>query len=223
LLDEIGDIDAAMQVKLLRVLENGEFNRVGGDRTLTVDVRVVAATNKDLRQETRAGRFREDLYYRLNVVRLNVPPLKARRGDIPLLVEHFVQKYAARDGREIPRVARSTMERLQTHDWPGNVRQLEHVVERAVILNRGEVLEIPLPQEELRDDHAEDGPRDVLPPPGVSLQQALQETEKEIIVAALMACEGVQARAARRLGLSRSNLNYRIHRLGIQVKQIEYE
>jgi len=223
LLDEIGEIDPSVQVKLLRVLENGELQRVGGSETIHVDVRVIAATNKDLRAEARARRFREDLYYRLNVVRLDVPSLAERKADIPLLVEHFVRIYAERNGRPVPTVPRTSVERLMDYDWPGNVRQLEHVVERAVILSRDEVLDIALPEDELRHESDERGPADVLPPPGTSLQDALAEYEREVIIAALRASDGVQARAARRLELSRSNLNYRIHRLGIRVKDIEYD
>ena len=223
LLDEIGEIDPSVQVKLLRVLENGEISRVGGSEVMRVDVRVIAATNKDLRTEARERRFREDLYYRLNVVRLDVPSLAERRDDIPLLVEHFVRKYAERNGREIPNVPRSTLDRLMSHGWPGNVRQLEHVVERAVILSRGDTLDIELPDEddELRRDE-EPGPFDLLPPVGTTLQEALAAHERDVIIAALKISDGVQARAARRLGLSRSNLNYRIHRLGIHVKEIDY-
>jgi DNA-binding NtrC family response regulator len=221
LLDEIGEIDTSMQVKLLRVLENGELQRLGGREAVTVDVRVIAATNKDLREEVRAGRFREDLYYRLNVVKLKVPPLRDRRADIPLLVDHFVRKYALRDGRPVPAVAPATMERLQVHDWPGNVRQLEHVVERAVILGRGDPLDIPLPEDELRPEADAGG--SLLPPVGTSLQEALAAYERRILVEALKASDGVQARAARRLGLSRSNLNYRVQKLDIQVKDIAYE
>ena len=222
LLDEIGEIDPSVQVKLLRVLENGEVQRVGGSETLSVDVRVVAATNKDLRAEARARRFREDLYYRLNVVRLDVPSLAQRRADIPLLVQHFVRQYAERNGRAVPSVPRSVVEKLMEYDWPGNVRQLEHTVERAVILSRGDVLDIPLPEDELRMEPDEHSTPDLLPSPGVSLQEHLADFERQVIIAALKASEGVQARAARRLELSRSNLNYRIHRLGIRVKEIDY-
>ncbi|MFK7929650.1 MAG: sigma-54-dependent transcriptional regulator [Myxococcota bacterium] len=222
LLDEIGEIELSMQVKLLRVLENGEFSRVGGSEALTVDVRVVAATNKDLLAEVRAGRFREDLYYRLNVVRLKVPSLAERQADIPLLLQHFVRKYAERNDRPAPALSRSNVEDLMAYTWPGNVRQLEHAVERAVILNREATLTIPLPDEELRSKPKASDERPLLPPPGVTLQDALAEYEREVIIAALRAGAGVQAEAARRLGLSRSNLNYRIHRLGIQVKNIEY-
>ena len=228
LLDEIGDIEPAMQVKLLRVLENGELARVGGSQTIKVDVRVVAATNKNLAEEVEAGRFRRDLYYRLNVVRLRVPSLSERGDDIPLLVDHFVRRYAEKNGRAVPRVSRASIERLRTYAWPGNVRQLEHTVERAVILSReGLDLEIPLP------DEGPTGPTPpapvgapatpMLPPVGTSLTDALEAYERRLIVAALEEAGGVQAQAARRLGLSRSNLNYRVTRLGIRVAGVRFE
>jgi DNA-binding NtrC family response regulator len=227
LLDEIGEIDLFMQVKLLRILENGEFQRVGGAQTNKVDVRVVAATNKDLKTEVQAGRFRQDLFYRLNVVTLKIPALKERKADIPLLVDHFARIYAAKNNRPPPRVSPRAVERLMTYDWPGNVRQLEHTIERAVILSRdGDLLDIRLPDEadtpRLDAPNSEEGPRDLLPPPGTSLQDALEQYEREVLIAALKEAGGVQAKAARRLGLSRSNLNYRIHRLGIHVTEIEY-
>jgi DNA-binding NtrC family response regulator len=220
LLDEIGEIDPHMQVKLLRVLQSGAFQRVGGASTVQVDVRVIAATNRDLAREVREGRFREDLYYRLNVVALRVPALRERLDDIPLLVDHFVGRYAARNAREVPPPSRATVEALMTYDWPGNVRQLEHAVERAVILHRsGDALEIPLPAELSRRAEA----IDPLPPPGMSLPDLLLEHERRAIIAALKAAGGVQARAARRLGISRSNLNYRIQKLELQLRELEYE
>lgn len=221
LLDEIGEIDPFMQVKLLRILENGEFQRVGGSQTIRVDVRVVAATNKDLRQEVREGRFREDLFYRLNVVALMVPPLRDRRGDIPLLADHFLRKYAERNNRPLPNLHSHAMEMLAAYHWPGNVRQLEHTLERAVILCRdGEIREVELPSDM---PTLSEEPTTVLPPLGTTLQEALAEFERAVLIAALRESKGVQARAARRLGLSRSNLSYRINRLGIQVRDVEYE
>ena len=214
LLDEIGEIDLHMQVKLLRVLENGEFQRVGGSQTLKVDVRIVAATNKDLRREVKAGRFREDLFYRLNVVSMRVPSLRERADDIPLLVDHFLKKYAERNQRPVPRVPADVMRRLCQHPWPGNVRQLEHVIERAVILCRSETLDtVRIPEDDAAP--AAGGHTPPAPPPGVSLGDWLLTIERRVIVDALREADGVQAAAARRLGVSRSNLNYRVHRLGI--------
>jgi DNA-binding NtrC family response regulator len=217
LLDEIGEIDAYTQVKLLRVLENGEFQRVGGKQTLRVDIRVIAATNKDLRKETREGRFREDLFYRLNVVALAVPALRERIADIPLLVDHFLAKVAQRNGFPTPRISAKAMAALQRYPWPGNVRQLEHTIERAVILSRGaDIEELRLPDTD--DDAAAAGPTRWLPPPGVSLPDWLSTVERNVLIDALRDAGHVQAQAARRLGVSRSNLNYRIHRLGIRIE-----
>jgi len=221
LLDEIGEVDMHMQVKLLRVLENGEFQRVGGTRTLKVDVRVVAATNRDLREEVRKERFRKDLFYRLNVMPLSVPSLSVRRDDIPLLVDHFVRKYALKNNRDAGTVSSADMAQLIAYHWPGNVRQLEHVIERAVILERDGKLVVRLPDDPMQP--VTEAARPLLPPVGTTIQDALQAYEREVIVAALKEALGVQARAARRLGLSRSNLSYRINKLGIEVKAIEYE
>lgn len=227
LLDEIGEIPASTQVRLLRVLESGELQRVGGRETLTVDVRVVAATNRDLRAEVAAGRFREDLFYRLNVFHIPIPSLAERRDDIPLLADHFLGLFAARHGRPVRRIAPEAMAALVAHDWPGNVRELEHVIERATILSTDEVLSsVQLPAAPVSAQAPPVGdtgpPLDALPP-GQSLPDALEAVERRLIVAALKAEKGVQARAARLLGVSRSNLNYRIRKLGIEVKDVVYE
>ena len=218
-LDEMGEISPAVQAKLLRVLEAGELQRVGGTGSVRVDVRVISATNRDLLQEVRAGRFREDLYYRLKVFTIQVPPLRERRDDIPLLVDHFVARFAESVGRPELRVDAPTMQRLISYGWPGNVRELQHVIERAVILSRGEVLTgVKLP--EAIAEPAPEGPRI---PAGMSLGAALLEYERQVIIAALKAAKGVQAQAARDLGISRSNLNYRIKKLGISVREVVYE
>lgn len=227
LLDEIGEIPLSTQVRLLRVLESGELQRVGGRETIHVDARVIAATNRDLRAEVRAGRFREDLFYRLNVFHIPVPPLAERTDDIPLLAEHFLQQYARRYGRTARRLSASALAQLQGHDWPGNVRELEHVIERAVILCPDEeIVSVQLPE---RGDAALPSlaPRpDVPAAPEVgdqTLPEALEALERRLIVGALRQEQGVQARAARRLGVSRSNLNYRIRKLDIVVKDVVYE
>jgi DNA-binding NtrC family response regulator len=223
LLDEIGDINQYTQVKLLRVLENGEFSRVGGTSSLRCDVRVIAATNKTLRKEVKAGTFREDLYYRLNVMTLRVPPLRERQDDIPLLVDHFIRIYAKKNDRPVPKVSVHEMERLMAYSWPGNVRQLEHVIERSVILNRDtELTNLRLPVDPSNTER-QPSEMDILPPLGATLQDGLQDFERKVLVAALKQAKGVQAQAARRLQISRSNLNYRINRLGIQVKDITYK
>jgi DNA-binding NtrC family response regulator len=231
LLDEIGEIDPYVQVKLLRVLENGELSRVGSQSSIRVDVRIVAATNKDLRSEAREGRFRTDLFYRLNVVLLTVPSLAQRAPDIPLLVDHFLRRYAEKNSVPLRRVSRAALERLLDYPWPGNVRQLEHVIERAVILSSEDTIrDFDLPHEPEAAGDAPPGSAkstlatlpSALPPMGTSLQQALAEHERAVIIAALKEAEGVQARAARRLGLSRSNLSYRIRKLGVRVREIDY-
>lgn len=220
LLDEIGEIPLSVQVRLLRVLESGELQRVGGRETLRVDARVIAATNRDLRAEVRAGRFREDLFYRLHVFHLLVPPLRDRAEDIPLLAQHFVERYAARHQRPARRLSDEVVRRLCAFDWPGNVRELEHAVERAVLLSTSAVVEsVDLPAA---------GPAPAAPVsspaagPPRALVEALEAEERRLIVEALRAEKGVQARAAERLGLSRSNLNYRLKRLGITLEEVRY-
>ena len=141
-LDEIGELPLDLQVKLLRVLQEGEFERLGNPRTLHVDVRVIAATNRDLEKAIADGLFREDLYYRLNVFPIVIPPLRERRDDIPLLVKHFIHRYTKKVGKKIEIVPQKVMDTLQEYYWPGNVRELENVIERAVILNRGSRLEL---------------------------------------------------------------------------------
>jgi DNA-binding NtrC family response regulator len=222
-LDEVGEIDLSLQVKLLRALQAGEIQRVGGTGTLRVDVRLIAATHRDLAREVQAGRFREDLFYRLNVVPIRVPSLAERKDDIPLLVEHFVRRLAEKAGRPSPDVPRAALERLSTYHWPGNVRQLEHTVERAFVLSRNaDVLDIPLPPEAGVGPAHEPAPAPTVahkaPPAaaeGQTLPALLEEVERAAIREAMAACGGVQAQAARRLGLSKSNLSYRIHKLGL--------
>jgi two-component system response regulator PilR (NtrC family) len=224
-LDEVGEIDLSLQVKLLRALQAGEIQRVGGTGTLRVDVRLIAATHRDLAREVQAGRFREDLFYRLNVVPIRVPSLAERKEDIPLLVAHFVQRLAEKAGRAPPDVPRAALERLATYHWPGNVRQLEHTVERAFVLSRNaEILDVPLPPEAQVRSPAEptlapptrpEGPTAPRVGEGRTLPEVLEDVERAAIREALDACGGVQAQAARRLGLSKSNLGYRIQKLGL--------
>ena len=205
LLDEVGELPAEMQVLLLRVLQEREFERLGGSQTVRVDVRVVAATNRDLSGDVKAGRFRSDLYYRLNVFPIGVPPLRERREDIPALVAHFAAKHGERFNRAITRVERRGMKLLEGYDWPGNVRELENVVERAVILSRNGTLRIP---GELLPGAVATGDIGVM----------LRDQEREAIEAALQASGGRVAGekgAAKRLGLAASTLEFRIRRLGI--------
>jgi formate hydrogenlyase transcriptional activator len=204
-LDEIGELPLETQVTLLRVLQEREFERLGGTHVVRVDVRVVAATNRDLAAEVAAGRFRSDLYYRLNVFPVRVPALRDRPEDIPPLVAHFVQKYAARFGRSVSRVHERTLGALMTWDWPGNVRELENAIERAVIVARGDTLKIE---------------RDFMPSAETasSLSAQVGEVERTAIEAALTASRGRISGAdgaAARLKLPASTLEFRIRKLGI--------
>ncbi len=209
LLDEVDDIPPELQVKLLRVVEQQEFERVGGEETIKVDVRLLCATKRDLLQMTREGRFREDLYYRLNVISVNIPPLRARLDDIPVLVDHFVAKHgalASESNGSPPRFTAEAMEELLRHQWPGNVRELEHVVERALAFCGGEEVrpEHILPLTPSRAALAESAA------PISSDKRGLTETvsdiEKRMIVMALKQASGNQARAAQKLGIPRTTL-----------------
>lgn len=204
-LDEIGDLPLELQPKLLRVLQEGELERVGGAKTVKVDVRVIAATNRDLGQAVREGRFREDLFYRLNVFPIRLPPLRERSADIPMLVWQLAREFADAMGRPIERIPEETMAALARYRWPGNVRELRNVVERAMILATGSTLHIPLP-----------ATADSTEP--VATPTTLQDSERREIVAALAQC-GWRIRgdsgAAARLGLKPSTLESRMRKLGI--------
>ena len=194
---------------LLRVLQEREFERLGGGDTIQVDVRIVAAANRDLMEDVRAGRFRSDLYYRLNVFPLRLPPLRERPEDIPLLAAHFAAKHGERFGRAINRIDRRSMKLLEGGAWPGNVRELENVIERAIILSRGGVLRVD---------------RDTLPHPNLTgnMDERLQAQEREAIETALRASRGRISGpngAARALGLAPSTLELRIKSLGIDKFQ----
>jgi DNA-binding NtrC family response regulator len=205
-LDEIGDVPAVIQVKLLRVLQDREFERLGSNKVMHTDVRVVAATNVDLRAALEQGTFREDLYYRLNVVPLDIPPLRERKEDIPYLVEHFAKKFNGE-------ISESALERLMSYHWPGNVRELENVVERSVLLAQGPRVEA----EDVRIDTAAARTRpmaatDHFLPEGLTLDQY----EQSIIREALKRANGNKSQAARLLGLTRNALRYRLAQMGIE-------
>ena len=207
-LDEIGETSQAMQVKLLRVLQEHELQRVGGERTIKVDVRILAATNRDLEAEVKKGNFREDLYYRLNVVTLPVPPLREREGDIPLLVNHFVTRFAAKNRREVSGITPQCLDILCQYPWPGNVRELENAIERGVILMRGDQLtEKSLPLNIQRYAKTSGSPEDADKGP-VSLFLA----EKKLILETLEQTEGNKSEAARRLGITRKTLQNKLTR-----------
>ncbi len=215
-LDEIGEISESVQVKLLRALESRSFERVGGEEPLETDARFVAATNREIESEIRAGRFREDLYYRLNVVRIHLPPLRARRDDIPLLAREFLSRYAARLHRPAVRLADAALERLVAYDWPGNVRELQNVIERALVITSGDLIPAEsLPPELVRA--AGEGAGALRRLADRPLAEALDALERDLILQALEACEYVQARAAEKLGLSKSALHYKLQKHGIKA------
>ena len=214
-LDEIAETSTTMQAKLLRVLQEKEIQRVGGEETLKVDVRVLAATNRDLEVEVTEGRFREDLFYRLNVMPLHVPPLKERPDDIPLLADHFLKKFAEKNRKTVKGFAPLAMDMLVNYDWPGNVRELENAIERSVILLTGEHIterQLPLHITEKYPNF------DSQPTQGPSLidgTHSIEEIEKAAIMATLNACGGNKAEAARRLGFSRKTLHNKLKNYGL--------
>ena len=203
-LDEIGEVTLSTQVKLLRVLQEREFERVGGTTTLKVDVRVVAATNRDLAAEVKAGRFREDLFYRLNVISVTLPPLRRRKGDVPALVSHFVEKYSTAYGKDVRRLAPGTLNALLAHDWPGNVRELENAIERAVVLCTGAELTADDLPPSLR------GPRAAREPGSLIPGATLYEIEREAILRTLELVNGSTGQAAKTLGISVRKIQYRL-------------
>jgi two-component system NtrC family response regulator/two-component system response regulator HydG len=204
-LDEVGEISPSLQIKLLRVLQTREFERVGGTTTLKVDVRLVAATNKDLAAEVKAGRFREDLYYRLNVVAVTLPSLRQRKGDIPALVSHFIQKYSGSYGKTVKGLAPGTLNALLNHSWPGNVRELENAVERAVVLTKGSELTADDLPPSIRGPRPRDVPHGSLIPGAT-----MAEIEREAILRTMEMVNGSTARCAEVLGISVRKVQYRL-------------
>ena len=206
-LDEIGDISLELQPKLLRAVQEQEFERLGSANTISVNVRIIAATHRDLSAMIREEKFREDLFYRLNVFPIEIPPLRERREDIPLLVNYFVSKFSRRMGRQITSIPKATMEALTNNAWPGNVRELANFIERAVILSPGEELQVPM--RELSVSYSR----------SASAQAStFVEAERKVIIEALSASSGRVAGiggAAQRLGLKRTTLQHKIRRLGI--------
>ncbi|PWU08841.1 MAG: two-component system response regulator [Terriglobia bacterium] len=211
-LDEIGDVPAVIQVKLLRILQEREFERLGSNVTRHIDVRVIAATNQDLRAALEQGTFREDLYYRLNVVPINIPPLRERKQDISFLANHFLRKLAPDAGREIDSISDAAMEKLVNYHWPGNVRELENVIERALILCRGQQLEPEDIKLETAPSRRPQTDQHFLPE-GMTLDQY----EQEIIREALRRADGNKSQAARLLGLTRNALRYRLTQMGLEA------
>jgi len=212
-LDEIGDVPGVIQVKLLRILQEREFERLGSNVTRHIDVRVIAATNQDLRAALEQGTFREDLYYRLNVVPINIPPLRERKQDISFLANHFVRKLAPDAGREVDGITDAAMEKLIGYHWPGNVRELENVIERALVLCRGKEIDAAdIKLETAPRPRAQSGDQHFLPE-GLTLDQY----EQEIIREALRRADGNKSQAARLLGLTRNALRYRLTQMGLEA------
>jgi DNA-binding NtrC family response regulator len=207
-LDEIGDVPAATQVKLLRVLQEREFERLGGTKTLKVDVRLIAATNRDLRAALEEGTFREDLYYRLNVVAIDIPPLRDHREDIPALADFFFQRYARESDKPVQGITPAALKLLVDYHWPGNVRELQNVIERAVTLSSQPHIDVPDIHLDSRKPAADFAP---VIPEGMTLDQ----WEDEIIRQALKQANGNKSQAARALGLSRNALRYRLSKIGV--------
>jgi transcriptional regulator with GAF, ATPase, and Fis domain len=218
-LDEVGELPADTQVALLRVLQEREFERVGGAQTIRVDVRVIAATNRDLTAAVASGSFRQDLFYRLNVFPIEVPPLRDRAEDILMLVEYFVQRYARRAGKNFRSIDKRTLGLLCNYDWPGNIRELQNVIERSVILNSGNVFNID--ESWLTKQPVQGRPRVASPAP----LQDEPRSEQEIIEAALVECRGRiagRSGAAAKLGVPPSTLEHRIQALGINKTQFKF-
>ncbi|HYQ60014.1 MAG TPA: sigma 54-interacting transcriptional regulator, partial [Desulfatiglandales bacterium] len=212
-LDEIGDMSPPLQVKLLRVLQEMEFERVGGTKTIKVDVRVLSASNRNLKDDVAGGVFREDLFYRLNVIHIEVPPLRERMEDVRLLVSHFIDKYGT--GKKIE-LSPQAWEALYTHSWPGNVRELENVIERAVVLNSEGLIDLKdLPAEFTKAKGDLDVDRFI--PPEALLQGTLEEIEEKLIRRALKQSGNVQSHAAEQLGITKSLIQHKMKKYNISV------
>ena len=209
-LDEIGDVPPVTQVKLLRVLQEREFERLGGTKTVKVDVRLIAATNRDLREALEQGTFREDLYYRLNVVPIDIAPLRQRKEDIPDLANLFISKFAADSGKPVKSISPEAMQILASYHWPGNVRELQNIIERACALAKGTMLDAADIHLDVRPVKAGDGAGGFLPE-----GMTLEHWEDEMIQEALRRANGNKSQAARLLGLSRNALRYRLSKIGI--------
>jgi DNA-binding NtrC family response regulator len=217
--DEIGNISAETQVKLLRVMQEREFMRLGGMETIKVDVRIIAATNNDLRQMVEEGRFREDLYYRMHVINVYLPPLRERKEDIPPLAQHFLEKYSEENSKPEMELTPDALDLMMEYDWPGNVRELENVIERAVVLGNGAKLGPDLIPEHVRSAPSFHIPKFSVPPEGISFKDVITNVEKRLIESTLEAAGGVQKRAAELLKIKPTTLNEMIKRYEIGTRR----
>lgn len=223
-LDEIGELAPALQVKLLRVLQEKEFEKVGGIKTIKVDVRILAATNRDLEKGVREKTFREDLYYRLNVIPLHLPPLRKMKDDVPLMIEYFINEISKRKKKDPPRIPDETMSCLIKYRWPGNVRELENLIERLIILKEGDTVTIDDLPERLRDKkqaHDISAKNHRLSSDGVDLNLMLDEIENNMIVQALEISRGVKSKAANLLGLNRTTLIEKMKKKAIEFNAVQ--
>ncbi|MDQ7834376.1 MAG: sigma-54 dependent transcriptional regulator [Humidesulfovibrio sp.] len=217
-LDEIGELSHDMQVKLLRVLQERQFERVGGTEAVEVDIRIVAATNRDLTKAVADGRFREDLFYRLNVVSIELPPLRERREDIPFLAAHFLDRYARENNRELKGFTPSAMDYLSAYEWPGNVRQLENVIERCVVMCTGDTVDAEDLPPEIKDEESQFKSAVDLLPTKLDLSDTLEKIEGAVIRRALVRADFVQVKAAELLNVSKSLLQYKLKKYNISAK-----
>jgi two-component system NtrC family response regulator len=217
-LDEIGDMPAALQVKLLRVLQEMEFERVGGTRTIKVDVRVLAASNRNIKEDVAEGTFREDLFYRLNVINMEVPPLYERVDDIPLLIKHFIDKYKTEAKKDQMELSPDVWKLLYDYSWPGNVRELENIIERAVILSSDNTIKKTDLPDYLVEKKDEEIDLNKIVPLNLTLPEALEQIEEKLIKRALTQCDNVQAHAARMLGITKSLIQHKIKKYNITLE-----
>jgi two-component system response regulator PilR (NtrC family) len=217
--DEIGNIPVETQAKLLRVIQEREFMRLGGVETIKVDVRIIAATNVDLKRMMDEGRFREDLYYRLHVITVQLPPLRDRRDDIPLLMQHFLEKYGRENQKTNLEVTPEALDLLMDYDWPGNVRELENVIERAVVLSTGSRIDADLIPDTVRSSRRFQMPQFVVPPEGISFKDVTTDFERRLIESTLEAAGGVQKRAAELLHIKPTTLNEMLKRHDIRPRR----
>jgi len=217
--DEIGNVPLETQAKLLRVIQERDFMRLGGMETIKVDVRIIAATNVDLRQMMEEGKFREDLFYRLHVISIQLPPLRDRMDDIPLLVHHFLDKYGEENRKAGLEMTPEALDVMMEYDWAGNVRELEHVIERAVVLCVGPTIGIDLIPDHVRKSPNFSMPQFNLPPEGISFKEVITDFEKRLIESTLEAAGGVQKRAAELLHIKPTTLNEMIKRYDIRPRR----
>ncbi len=220
LLDEIGEMPLVLQAKLLRILQEREFERIGGHQTIKVDIRVIAATNRDLQAMVKEGTFREDLFYRLNVIHLILPPLRDRREDISLLANHFLQKFSSENQRDIIDIDPMAMSLLTAWSWPGNIRELSNVIERAVVMNSGPIIFSEDLPPQIRQPVCNAGEAKTAPVGERNLKEEIKRVEKRIIMEVLEQQEGNRTRTALMLGISRRALMYKLQEYGIDPADV---